>query len=425
MTSLLLTDRQRVELNGAILDYLFSQGDKFAKTMEQFKLEAGLSDAAEPGKGLLEKKWTSVVRLQKRVMELEAKVEQLQHQRVFGGEEGSAGTSPGTVRDSRMLPKPPAKSTLSGHRAPITVVVTHPVYSIVASGSEDSTIRLWDFETAQYERTLKGHTGSVTGLAFDGRGAVLASCSNDMTAKLWDMNSYTCTRTLKGHDHTLSGIVFTPASDVVITCSRDSTLKCWDVSTGYCSRTLSGHGDWVKCLSISMDGLYLASAGIDQVIHIWAMSSGSIVQSLRGHEHVVDCLRYGKKPADPVTGPAGTGASSPSKTANDAASEYSYLVSGSRDRLVKLWDPLKGVCLQSFAVHDSWVRGVLIHPTGKYIISCSDDKTIRVLDIKEGRAMRTIADAHGHFVSSIAMSAAHPVLVSGSVDRNLAVWTCT
>lgn len=63
-------------------------------------------------------------------------------------------------------------------------------------------------------------------------------------------------------------------------------------------------------------------------------------------------------------------------------SEYSYLASGSRDRTVKLWDPLKGVCLHTFAAHENWVRAVLFHPSYKYIISASDDKTVRVLDIK-------------------------------------------
>jgi platelet-activating factor acetylhydrolase IB subunit alpha len=106
-------------------------------------------------------------------------------------------------------------------------------------------------------------------------------------------------------------------------------------------------------------------------------------------------------------------------------SEFSYLASGSRDRTVKLWDPLKSICLMTFTAHENWVRSVLIHPTGKYIISCSDDKTIRVLDVKEGRCMRTITEAHGHFVSSIAMSANYPVLVSGSVDRNVCVWNCS
>ena len=65
-------------------------------------------------------------------------------------------------------------------------------------------------------------------------------------------------------------------------------------------------------------------------------------------------------------------------------SEYSYLVSGSRDKTVKLWDPLKNTCLATFTCHDNWVRSVLLHPNGKYIISCSDDKSIRVVDIKVG-----------------------------------------
>lgn len=63
-------------------------------------------------------------------------------------------------------------------------------------------------------------------------------------------------------------------------------------------------------------------------------------------------------------------------------SEYSYLASGSRDKTVKLWDPLKNACLATFTCHDNWVRSVLLHPNGKYIISCSDDKSIRVVDIK-------------------------------------------
>ena len=88
--------------------------------------------------------------------------------------------------------------------------------------------------------------------------------------------------------------------------------------------------------------------------------------------------------------------------------DTSYLVSGSRDRTVRLWDPLKvsifiyslllsllcecalnaclmvaqGVCLAVHTAHENWVRGVLFHASGKFIVSCSDDKSIRVYDIK-------------------------------------------
>lgn len=79
----------------------------------------------------------------------------------------------------------------------------------------------------------------------------------------------------------------------------------------------------------------------------------------------------------------------------------------------------------TFTAHENWVRCVLFHPSGKYLISCSDDKSIRVLDIKEQRCLRTIPDAHEHFVTSMAMSNKYPVLVSGSVDKKLCVWYCS
>jgi platelet-activating factor acetylhydrolase IB subunit alpha len=280
--SLLLTERQRADLNAAILEYLISQADKFPDSAECFKREAGITETTDSGKGLLEKKWTSVVRLQKKVMELEAKVETMKQrggvEAAFEGSTVIAPRSGENMGDSKLLPRPPAKSTLKGHRASVTSIAIHPVYSYFASASEDSTIRMWDFETAQYERTLKGHTGPVTSVVFDAKGGMLASCSADMSAKLWDMTTYACTKTLKGHDHTLSAILFVPSGDQVATCSRDQTVRLWEVSSGYCLRTYVGHADWVKCVSISLNGTHLASGSSDQSIIVWELSTGKQVQ---------------------------------------------------------------------------------------------------------------------------------------------------
>ncbi len=268
-------------MNNAIFDYLVSQGDKFANSAEIFKKEASIVEIVDAGKGLLEKKWTSVIRLQKRVMELEGKVESMQKLGTHApsGSESNLTASSVASGPSKALPKPPAKATLTGHRQPVTTVACHPVYSLFASGAEDSTIRIWDHETSQCEKSLKGHTGAVTGVAFDSRGQLLASCSVDMSAKIWDTNTWTCTKTLKGHDHTLSGIKFLPSSDQLLTCSRDCTVKCWEVATGYCTRTFSGHhSDWVKCISVSLDGQFLSSAGNDQTIVIWQLATGQAVQ---------------------------------------------------------------------------------------------------------------------------------------------------
>jgi platelet-activating factor acetylhydrolase IB subunit alpha len=280
--SLLLTDRQRLELNSAILEYLSSHGEKYQNTVSAFRSEAEISDTTTSSApaGLLEKKWTSVVRLQKKVMELEAQVEALKKRTVNIDltASGEATSSVINMKDSKLLPKPPHKSVLAGHRAAVTALAMHPIYSIFASGSEDCSIRVWDHESSQYERTLKGHTGPVTGLAFENKGNVLASCSADMSAKLWDMSTFACTKTLKGHDHVLSAIVFLPSGDNVLTCSRDQTIKIWDTTTGYCTRTFAGHTDWVKTISVSVDGKYLASGSVDQSIIIWDLTTTKVIQ---------------------------------------------------------------------------------------------------------------------------------------------------
>lgn len=136
--------------------------------------------------------------------------------------------------------------TISGHRAPVTRVIFHPVFSLMVSASEDATLKVWDFETGEYERTLKGHTDSIQDIAFDATGKLLVSCSADMSIKLWDFQqSYDCIRTMLGHDHNVSSVSFMPAGDFVISSSRDKTIKMWEVSTGYCVKTYTGHRDWV------------------------------------------------------------------------------------------------------------------------------------------------------------------------------------
>jgi platelet-activating factor acetylhydrolase IB subunit alpha len=146
---MVLTERQKKELNMAILEYLISEGETFSGTISALRDEAKIIDPPDLTKCLLEKKWTSVVRLQRRVMELEAKISTLQQNsssNIFrtGGADGAAG---GSI--DKMLPRAPPRNTLSGHRSVVTGIAIHPKYSIFASCSEDTTIKLWDFETAQ------------------------------------------------------------------------------------------------------------------------------------------------------------------------------------------------------------------------------------------------------------------------------------
>jgi platelet-activating factor acetylhydrolase IB subunit alpha len=131
------------------------------------------------------------------------------------------------------IPRGPEKFAMERHRSPITKVAFHPVFSTLASSSEDNTIMIWDYETGEHERTLKGHTKAVQDICFDPKGNLLVSCSADLTIKIWDLQSdYKCVKTLYGHDHSVSAVLFLPSGDKVVSASRDKTIKIWEVSSG-------------------------------------------------------------------------------------------------------------------------------------------------------------------------------------------------
>jgi platelet-activating factor acetylhydrolase IB subunit alpha len=268
---MVLTEKQKKELNEAILDYMLSEGDAFKQAAAVFQVEANIQSIPTARSNLLEKKWLSIVRLQKKIMELEGQI--------ASGGSSASDRSLASTGEQRIVPKGPAQATLSGHRSSVNCLAVHPQFSLLASGSDDNTIKLWDFDSKLYERTLTGHTGAVTGLAFDTLGRYLCSCSVDTSAKIWDMKTFACTATLRGHDHSLSAIVVVPpAGDFVMTCSRDSMIKTWEVSTGYCTKTYAGHSEWVRSIDVTNNGEFLASGGVDQLINVWRANSTTPIQ---------------------------------------------------------------------------------------------------------------------------------------------------
>lgn len=438
---MVLTDRQRADLHSAIYEYLLSRdGDykEVAELLKEVDPDSCTKEPLGPGKTpLLEKKWTAIPRLQRKVLELERTA--AQSAKIHAHRAGTTGTTDATVGGTRrMLPRLPCNHTLQGHAAVVTCVKVHPVFTVAVSGSEDGTIKVWDHESGDYIRTLKGHTHTVTDLSFTPKGSHLASSSVDLSIKLWNFNTYVCLRTLRGHDHTISGISFLPSKMLetatgsgttesntttgldaeadgcthLISASRDASVKLWHVETGFCDHTFTDHTDWVRCLAVRQsDGKLWASSGNDQVINVYDNTKAKVGE-LRGHEHVVESLSFVIEEAFPKNNRE----NKHNETVRD------YLASGSRDRSVRLWKISSGECLAVFNSHENWVRSVLIHPNGKYIISCGDDRSMRVFDIQAKRCLRTLDHAHDHFVASMDMHHTLPILVSGGVDQKVRCW---
>lgn len=400
-----LSDRQRDELHKSILSYLKSRNLLSSYKVLNKELATDADEAEEEKKysGLLEKKWMSVIRLQKKIMDLEQALSEVRA--TIPTYQSQAN---GKVDLTTWIPRAPSKHTLSGHRDPITSVAFHPSFSIIATSSEDSSIKIYDWETGDFERTLKSHTKSVNDIDFQVERTtpslgqekkeplLLASCSSDLTIKLWDAdNDYNCLRTLHGHDHVISAVRFLPTAGThLASASRDRSIRIWDASTGFCTKTIDeAHGDWVRCLTPSFDGKLLLTGGSDQLVKIHELSSGNLKIDFRGHEHVVECAVF-----------------APPSSYNHIAKLCgvtvtritSFVATGSRDKTIKLWNTENGSCIKTLSGHGNWIRALVFHPDGRYLFSASDDKSIKVWDLEsEGRCCRTIDDAHSHFVTCL------------------------
>jgi platelet-activating factor acetylhydrolase IB subunit alpha len=398
---------------------------KASQSSNTLREELGIGDNFDEAtckkyEGLLEKKWTGIARLQRKVdqspifcmrtgnlcgrwlinlqiLDLESKITSLQ---------AELDSVPSMARSKQhqdpdnWLPAQSSAHTFESHRDAITSIAFHPVFTSLASGSEDCTIKIWDWELGELERTLKGHMRGVSGLDFGGQKGhtLLASCSGDLTIKLWDPSKdYANIRTLHGHDHSVSAVRFlTSTENLLVSASRDASIRIWDVSTGYCVRTITSNSIWFLDVSPSFDGKWLVAGGRDQAVTVWEVSSAEPRAALLGHDNDVQCCVFAPPASyEYLATLAGH------KKAPLASSSSEFIATGSRDKTIKLWEA-RGRLIKTLVGHDNWIRGLVFHPSGKYLFSVSDDKTIRCWDLsQEGRLVKTISNAHGHFISCI------------------------
>lgn len=130
--------------------------------------------------------------------------------------------------DEMFLPQNKPKFEMKGHKGPITSIAFHPLFTEMATTSEDGSAKVWEIETGDFVRTLKGHTNPVNCISYDHQGKFLATSSSDLTIKLWDChNDYQCFKTFYGHEHNVSYVEFVMNGDFLLSCSRDKTIKLW------------------------------------------------------------------------------------------------------------------------------------------------------------------------------------------------------
>ena len=175
----------------------------------------------------------------------------------------------------------PCLATLAGSS---TCVAFHPTAPLLATGSDDTTVKLWqlsDNSALTCVATLTGHDGQVYSVAFDPTGTLLATGSSDGTAKLWRLSAdgatfvATCVATLVGNGGQVYSVAFHPTARLLATGSEDSTAKLWRLSAdgATCVATLEGHGVPVYSVAFHPTAPILATGSRDGTAKLWRLSA--------------------------------------------------------------------------------------------------------------------------------------------------------
>jgi WD40 repeat protein len=146
------------------------------------------------------------------------------------------------------------------------------------TGSNDSTIKLWDFESLELQKTFSDHTRAVRSVTFSDKGDQILSGSDDQTVKLWDLQG-NILLTIEAHANEVRSVEFSQDMKKILTSSADNTAKIWDMK-GQLLRLLSGHQKYLRSAYFSPKGDKIVTASGDQFALIWP-STESIYTWLR------------------------------------------------------------------------------------------------------------------------------------------------
>ncbi len=204
--------------------------------------------------------------------------------------------------------------TLTGHTSLVRSVVYSPSGAQIASGSYDTTVRVWDAQSGAAGHTLEGHTSIVNSVVYSPSGLQIASGSSDKTVRLWDAESGAAGHTLEGHTSIVNSVVYSPSGSQIASGSWDKTVRLWDAQSGAAGHTLEGHTDYVYSVVYSPSGLQIASGSWDKTVHLWEVASGECLRVIRGFTREINSVAWKATP------------------------EGSYLLTGSRDKLVRQWE---------------------------------------------------------------------------------------
>jgi WD40 repeat protein len=296
------------------------------------------------------------------------------------------------------------------NKSPLTF---SPDGAILASGTQEGTVVLWDPATGERVHALRANTWAyVTGAAFLRDGATLVVGTFDGRMAVWDTTTSEQTRNLYGHTGSAVSVAFfsdgatlaSAAGNTVVRMgegislsdgSGSATLVLWDVATGWPRGMHADPNHAAFSAVFTRDGSSLAFGTVDGTVLLWDVAAGELAHTLAGHAGRVYGLAF--------------------------SPDGATLASGAEDGTVVLWDAAAGRALRTLKGHHSWVTSLAFSADGSTLAAGTSERNVVLWKVKTGKRLHTL-ETSGKYVTHVAFSPDGSTLASKSYGGYLDLW---
>uniref|UniRef100_A0A8C7SLU0 WD repeat-containing protein 48 n=1 Tax=Oncorhynchus mykiss TaxID=8022 RepID=A0A8C7SLU0_ONCMY len=250
----------------------------------------------------------------------------------------------------------------------------------------------------------KYNRNGVNALQLDPALNRLFTAGRDSIIRIWSVNQHKqdpYIASMEHHTDWVNDIVLCCNGKTLISASSDTTVKVWNAHKGFCMSTLRTHKDYVKALAYAKDKELVASAGLDRQIFLWdvntltaltASNNTVTTSSLSGNKDSIYSLAMNQM---------GT-----------------VIVSGSTEKVLRVWDPRTCAKLMKLKGHTDNVKSLLLNRDGTQCLSGSSDGTIRLWSLGQQRCIATYR-VHDEGVWALQVNEAFTHVYSGGRDRKI------
>ena len=316
--------------------------------------------------------------------------------------------------------------TLQKHTGPTNVLAFSPDGKMLASGSTDKIVQLWDTTTGEPLATLTGHINGITALAFSPDGRTLVSGSTDGTIRFWRTATGIPVDTfITGHTQSIKAATFFEDSSTLVSAAFNGEITFWDVETSQKSTVQnSGHRDWYSAVAFSPDGTKLVSAAADGTIVFGGFPRAF---STTKPDNLI-------RLTDVSTGDELATCQKHARELIFSPDDRTKTVAATSGNGIRLWNtetgdelviPLYEDLPLGFHENMPTILALAFSPDGRWLVSGTTEGDLRMWDVATGEALTVFAEPTeqknlGH-ISAVAFSPDRALLAAGTPSQ-LHLW---